>query len=395
MTTRGDVARIQPAPLWAGPNGAGPNGGVTQGLVLKFLACRERFRVYAMEGLRPADVWDYRMGYGSMWHVCEEAFAKGWGKDANVQILTEYAQDLCRRYPTQQYQIYHWYNVCRAQFPVYVEYWKNHPDVTERAPLLQEYAFDVPYALPSGRTVRLRGRWDAVDLVGTGDGAGIYLFETKTKGDVNTANIERQLKWDLQTGLYLTALQVYGRRHPLRDEARAAGAGASVPLSGVRYNVIRRPLSGGRGSIRQHKGSKNVPAETPAQFYARLAGIIRSEPESYFYRWKVDVTPDDLKRFRRECLDPILEQMYDWWEWVSFITARGGSVWDNDVTYGASPDQEDNGRHPSAIHWRSPANVYNTVGGGGADDVDEYLATGSRVGLTGTSVLFPELAEGP
>ena len=76
--------------------------------------------------------------------------------------------------------------------------------------MLQEQVCDVPYNLPSGRVVRLRGKFDSVDLI---DG-GIYLQENKTKGDIDKIQVERQLSFDLQTLMYSVAL------HKMKEAAQ-------------------------------------------------------------------------------------------------------------------------------------------------------------------------------
>jgi hypothetical protein len=374
-------------PLWKGPE----TDGITFSLLSRFLCCRERFRLLVVEGLCPADAFNHRIEYGNMWHACEEALA---GRDINATVLgnrpawenalREYSSNLCRRYPLQQEQVDHWYNVCKVQFPLYVRHWSKQPDVKDRIPLLQEYVFDVPYKLPSGRMVRLRGKLDAVDLVGKAKAAGVYLQENKTKGDINEARIKRQLTFDLQTMLYLIAL---GEE---RKTARWPIQADRHPILGIRYNVVRRPLSGGEGSIRQHKPTKSNPnGESKEEFYARLSGIIAEKPDTYFMRWKVEISSADVEKFRRECLDPILEQLCDWWGWV--VSEEGhNNLWDNDVSmiypwYG--PEES----HASAIHWRHPFGVYNVLDEGGSSDLDAYLESGSEIGLQRCETLFSEL----
>ncbi len=157
-------------------------------------------------------------------------------------------------------------------------------------------------------------------------------------------------------------------------------------IAGVRYNVIRRPLSGGKGSIVQKKGSKNVPPETKQEYYARLAQYIKDEPESYFMRWNVHVTPTDIQRFREQCLDPILESMCDWWSWIQ-VTDSGRKDATVKVQIG-----KDNFRFVhSSIHWRHPFGVWNSIDEVGYSDLDEYLSSGSTTGLQTTDILFPEL----
>jgi hypothetical protein len=157
------------------------------------------------------------MEYGNMWHVCEEAFAATPPTDSREfsdgdyqsweSALKGYARELSRQYPSDREEIDKWYNVCRMQFPLYVRHWQEHPDVLARTPLLQEEAFDVPYCLPSGRTVRLRGKWDSVDLVEKGTNQGVWLMENKTKGDIDETALQEQVSWDLQVMLYITALR--------------------------------------------------------------------------------------------------------------------------------------------------------------------------------------------
>ena len=343
--------------LWKGPC----VDGVTQSMLNSFLVCRERFRVKTILGLAPLDEFNHRIEYGSMWHVCEEALAanKPW-----EEPLKEYAAKLCARYPLQQEQVVKWYNVCNVQFPEYVAFWANHRDTRQRKPLMQEVAFRVPYYLPVlDKTVILRGKWDSVALIGKN---AIYLQENKTKGQIDEGQIKRQLSHDLQTMLYLIAIKEY---------AKAAIRGLrTTPIKGIRYNVIRRPLSGGKGNIRRHKATKTKPEETEKAYYARLRGIIAEEPATYFMRWQVEVSPQDIARFQERTLDPLLMQLCDWYDWV---TSRVG--------------QQKPFANP--IHWQHPYGTYNVLNEGGSTDYDEYLASGSASGLQRAKTLFPELEE--
>jgi hypothetical protein len=340
-------------PLWKGPE----QDGVTQSMLSRFLCCPERFRLLVIEGLRPAPEFSQRMDYGTMWHVCEEHHEEDW-----IVPLREYCRDLMVKYPTQGQEIDKWYNVCKTQFPIYLEYWAEHADVKQRKVLLPEQVFSVHYDLPSGRCVRLRGRWDSVDLIGRGKGSGIYLQENKTKGDIVEEQMKRQLQFDLQTMFYLTALW--------EDDVSLE---KSAPIRGVRYNVIRRPLAGGTGSIRPHQATKTKEAETMADFYARLGSIIREQPEHFFMRWRAEILPSDVERFKREFLDPTLERLWDWWEWI---------VADPDAPF--RPNEH-------GIHYRYPYGVWNPLLEGRSSELDEYLATGSRTGLVKADKLFGEL----
>lgn len=380
------------APLWQGPTSTGPNGGITFSLLSRFLVCRERFRIYAIEGIKPTDAFNHRIEYGSMWHVCEEALAKLTPIDYSTAIkspfvfmaLQEYCQELCKRYPTQQEAIDHWYNVCKVQFPIYVKFWKDHPDTVNRTPLLQEYSFSVPYRLPSGRVVILKGKWDSVDLICSNQAPvyRIYLQENKTKGDINEVQLKRQLGsgFDFQTMIYLVALVEFAHNSSLRDKAREVGGlrdNSAVSIAGIRYNVIRRPLSGGKGTIIQHKPSKSNPmGETKEEFYKRLRGVINDDRPNFFMRWRIEVTNQDIVRFKMECLDPILEQLCDWYEEVGRFCNTRASITE---------------LVRSKLHFRYPFGIYNPLTEGGDTYLDQYLLNGSTVGLARADNLFPEL----
>lgn len=379
-------------PLWRGPE----IDGITQSLLGRFLVCRERFRLLVVEGLKPNEGWNHRLGYGNLWHTCEEALA---ANEPWQEKLKEYARAEIKAHPMDQETIRKWYNVCLVQFPEYVKYWAKHPDVKDRTPVFQEKDFNVLLTLPSGRVVRLRGKWDAVDSIGKGKNAGLWLQENKSKGDINELQMQRQLTFDLQTMLYLVAL--YEHQAQLKQEAGAYAKvlgggdrlGTPVPIKGVRYNVIRRPLSGGKGSIKQAEGkyrnAKNkaeklqhgekvfVPGETDAEYYERLRrDYLSAEPEYWFMRWTTEISPEDINKFKVEFLYPILEQLCLWWDWVSS---------------NPEPFNTDYAQQSSGIHWRTPFGFYNVLAEGGSTDVDEFLLSGSEVGLTRTENLFPEL----
>src|SRR4029079_10803601 len=101
-------------------------------------------------------------GYGDMWHVCEEAKADGQDWES---FLAVHCKKVAREFPTQSHEINKWFNVCRVQFPLYMDWWQHNPDEKQRTPLAQEMTFSVPYTLPSGRLILLRGKWDAIDYI--------------------------------------------------------------------------------------------------------------------------------------------------------------------------------------------------------------------------------------
>ena len=347
-------------PLWDGPCSNTKAGGISFSLLSRFLQCRERFRLLVVEGLAPEEGFSQYLHFGNMWHICEEAHA---GNVDWALPLKTYAQSLCRQFPLQQDQVDKYFNICHVMFPTYVKYWAKHKDVTTRTPIFQEQVFNVPYELPSGRMVYLRGKWDSVDLIGKGKSACIKVQENKTKSELSEQQIRRQMAFDLQTMLYVVALNEsrvgYGEHGYLNF-------GGTAPVTGVRYNVIRRP--------RQYQGKK----ETKQDFYDRLKGIVAESPEEFFARWSVEITPTDCERFQRECLNPVLEHLCDWWDWITREENldNRSSLWL---------------QGQGAIHWRHPFGVRNILDEGGSSDLDAYLESGSTVGLSRRTTLFGEL----
>ncbi len=365
--------------LWQGPCSSEPNGGITQSMLHTFLVCPERARIKYVLGLGPPDDFNSSIEFGNFWHCCEEAWS-GYHNDP-WRLLDLYVSKLLKRYPMKQQDIIHWYNICKLQFPIYKEYWEeNDEEAVEREPVLQEGVFCVPYTLPSGRTVYLRGKWDAVDSIG----GKLWLQENKTKGSIDPSILLKQLSFDLQTMLYLVALEAD------RNDSEgylAANEYKDLPLrtfkiAGVRYNVIRRPLSGGKGSIRQKKNQELD------EFYKELEGIIRgakgpdwgvaNDEHFFFMRWRVEVTSKDIENFKLQFLNPKLEWLCDWWEWISFCAKSKVDVF--------SP-------HENGVHWRAPYGTYSPLYNGKPTDLDTYLETGSTVGLVRQERLFRELVD--
>lgn len=358
-------------PVWQGPSGQGKQGGVTQSMIARYVVCRERSRIQLIEGLRVRDTFNSRIEFGNMWHVMEEAFAKSaHGSTYNPHAweipLMEYAQGLGRKYPLQRSEITEWTAKATVLFPHYVEHWNAHPDVKNRTPLLQEEVFDVPYKLPSDRTVRLRGKWDSVDLIDR----GIWNQENKTKSTIDYSKISRGLKFDLQTMTYLVALNFYSSNHKWPADI----GWKLAPIKGVRYNVIRRPA---------HKTTDSMLRKLDED---RKAGRIGE----WFSRWNVEVSPSDIARFQRVCLDPILENLcddYEWWNWC--VENKPRSV--------KTPDVFDTKFRRLAYsdhcprHFIMPFIGYHPIAEGGDTDLDTYLFNGDKSGLVKTDNLFPEL----
>lgn len=146
---------------------------------------------------------------------------------------------------------------------------------------------------------------------------------------------------------------------------------AEAPLAGVRYNVVRRPA---------HKTVESALKKLNDDRKANRVG-------EWFCRFNVEVSEADLLRFRRTCLDPLLENLlddYEWWTWC--MTAHSAT---EDVRYHYEVRREGFPQH-RLRHYRTPYH-YDPIGEGGAGDVDDYLDTGNIAGLRKLTTLFPEL----
>lgn len=385
-------------PVWHGPQSDHTQGGITNTLIGKYLVCKERFRAYVIDGWKTRDTFSHRLEYGNMWHLCEEVYAREQRIEPCITALHKFANQLCDKYPSSQEDIDKWYNCCKTQFPIYVQYWskRKDTDIIERQPMFQEESFKIPYTLSSGRTVYLRGKWDSVDLIAEripqGTQYGIFLQENKTKADIDQSSIEKQLTFDLQTMLYMIALDAHLKTPEFPFEL---DKDADIQLTGVIYNVVRRPLSGGLGMIKQKEGTKNTLGETKAAYWERVKGVIDGTgldskgqpypgPGYFFMRWKVAIDVDDMMRFKVTCLDPILENLCDDYEWWTATTDENPPLYNSCERHAIFP-------HHYPRHFIMPYGVWNPLADGGTTPLDDYVHTGSTLGLDRVTNLFPEL----
>ena len=170
------------------------------------------------------------------------------------------------------------------------------------------------------------------------------------------------------------------------------------PVAGVRFNVVRRPFSGGVGSIVQREGkcskpvyskrkgqehvilheSKITPAETDEEFYERLRrDYIAADPNYWFFRVRSEVSAQDIQVFRDTCLDNLLEQLCWWYDEVT-----GRDLTSTIHDYGYPP-----------LSYRTRFGVWSALEEGGSTEYDVYLQSGSEAGLRRVEEMFTELKE--
>lgn len=349
---RGTVAAVNKKfpPPWKGPESNDPQGGISQSLIGRFLACRTRFGLYVHEGLKSKDTFNAKIEFGNFWHLAEEKFGtaeKGYNQWDDC--ILEYCKLLMNRYPMDREKVAHWYQMCKDMFPVYRNFWKNEEKREKRKVLFTERVFSVPYKLPSGRTVYLRGKWDG----GSSVDHQFWLDEHKSKSQIDGIKIGRQLKFDLQTMTYLVALHT-DRYGSFLNEHIPKGAA----IGGVRYNVVRRSA---------HKTSDSALKKINEDIADGRGG-------EWFGRWCVPVSSRDIEVFRKTCLDPVLENICIWWD------VMNGEL----VSLSAFRLQD-------IMNFRHPYGVYNPADMGADSEYDFYLDTGDKSGLERVRNLFPEL----
>jgi hypothetical protein len=335
---------------WTGPY----DDGITQSMLAYWLqGCPHRFYIKYVEGLRHKPVFNHKLEFGSYFHECVE------GGD-----IDEYEKKLLRQYPVDQEEIRKWKEVCKHHFPLYQKHWQK---FTPRFKyLLREEVFNELYQLPSGRTIRLRGKWDGVIKTKS----STLLMETKTKGWIDEEGLVATICDNLQVMFYL--LTLYKRTDIARPE-------------GVLYNVIRRPL----GDQRAPRPRK---MESLLSYLERVFFTYESTSKQYdgpypisehldrwFYRWWITITSADLERFRSHIFDPIVDGLCDWW----------------DAIVNAKPSQRpwftqcDGKRVRNIYHHIRPFGLFEGDMNLRKDYYD-YIVSGNKSGLVPTE-LFTEL----
>lgn len=313
--------------------------GLTYSLLSKFVVCPERFRLAAVEGYSESGLRK-ALEFGNAFHHALEKSPQPYAKS-----VMDYQRKLLEGtsiHPTQREELEILMAQVEGVLHGYERIWAT--DHASMQFIHREQVFDVPYQLdmqPGVRTIRLRGKWDGVYREAK-DFNRPWLFETKTKSDIDSDGLQRTLPQDLQTMLYVTTLETV-----LRE-----------PIAGVLYNVIRRP------SIYVRKG------ESIQQYANRLKEDVILRPNFYYHRFVVTLEQGDVVDWRKRCFDPLLRHVVRWWD----------SVKKNPFDPWASP-----------YHYRRPFGIYDGLADGRRGDYFDYFTTGSMSGLRRTHTVFPEL----
>lgn len=337
--------------------------GITYSLLSRFMVCPERFRLATVEGWSETGI-SAGLEFGSAFHHCLE----NQDKDPSTVVS---------KYTTERLAKGKFFGAQRDEFEVlmamvvgmvhaYRVKWRG--EDFDRTPVLREAVWDIKYPLPipggitfssgdesvsrslaapyyngewSVRTIRLRGRFD--EVFRSNKSGKLWLLETKTKTDIDHDGISRTLSQDLQTMLYVTAIE-----HQFQEE-----------VEGVVYNVIRRP------SLKFTDKDGTLP-----NFQERIRTTALEQSDKYFYRWNHTFMDGEVRQWQERTLNPLLTQVALWWD---SIRADPFDPWG------------------SPLHYQRPFGCYDALASGRRGDFFELL-TGGNVGkLRRRETAFPEL----
>lgn len=428
--------------------------GITFTLLGKWLMCRERFRIFAVEGIREKQSFSKDMEFGNLLHEAFDVYGKTSSVDEGKKAIEKYKKSIHQQYPeAPRDEIEMWTYIASGMFEIYTDYF--HKQDEKKRPLSYEQSFRVPVTLPSGRTINLRGKFDGSYAEPISRNIAkihgyhydedrkmmeIALMENKAKGTIYHGAIEAGLPMELQTMLYLTCLLFSDLKidpeytgngcNTYREMFGVTGTLGEYPETdafrppSVLYNVVQRPLSrNAKFNLSQRKGRKKDKsgAETRFQYFDRIlyddVQGVKGNPDYFFHRWYFRPSWEDLIRIQRRSIIPMLEQLCDWWDSIKddpfnpWETENKSVTSSKRVCKSNCKDCKGSGKakdFPGALcncvsfppnkilnkhHYQRPFGIYDSMASGWEGDYFDYLTSGNVSNLERCETLFPELDE--
>jgi hypothetical protein len=255
-----------------------------------FMNCREQFRLRTAEGWQSV-TYDFYTEYGSIWHWMHARRAKR-NEDVDFHKLSrEYRKTGYKgpRDPASLAEQEIGYAMTSALWPVYQE---TYPDDLDREWVDLETPVSVRYEFQPNFWTMLRGMRD-----GSWRERGLNLHEMKTRGVVDQRGIQESLHLNTQVMWYLLLLKL---QYPKEK------------VVGCEYDVIRRP------------GSRPRKNESVPEYVKRLRKEAERDPDHYFCRPRLDVTPEDIEHWRVSVLQPLLIEVYRWTQYKTMHFVNAG-----------------------------------------------------------------------
>jgi len=283
--------------------------GVTQSLLALVGACPEKARLRITEGLAPSRSTG-ALNFGDLFHrtldgvysITQQARDKRSAVvtpipsnyDVAIKVVMErlYKEDRAKfklSDPSAVQEFENNFGMAQVMAHAYFRRWET--DLKDLAWVDIERVFEAQYLHPTPQSDDLAAQM-AIPVRGKYDGVfrdrkkGLWLFETKTKAQIDSGAIADRLSFDLQVMLYLWSMQqVYGE----------------TPR-GVIYNLVRRPL------LRQGK------SESLDAFLERIRMDVEERADFYFLRYTVSILPSEIKAWADKDLVSIMRRAWEWSE---------------------------------------------------------------------------------
>lgn len=250
--------------------------GITQSLITSWRTCQRKARL-SLGGVYKVQDESYALVFGTVFHeyldvlytgikvgrITELKDVKNEIELATIYMIeTRFAERISDAKVGKHYTMA--IAVCSGMVHQYMIFWgKDFFGSTQKHWVALEDEFSHS---TSEYTVRgkIDGAYDDAE-------AALWLFETKTKGQINEAGLSQMIERDLQVNLYLNEIETkFGR-----------------DAKGVLYNIIRRP------ALKQKKD------ETDGEFALRCVSDVKERPEFYFLRLEVKILPKQREEFSR------------------------------------------------------------------------------------------------
>jgi hypothetical protein len=289
--------------------------GVTSSFLGTFLSCREQTRLAFVQGWSSKTL-SLAIEFGTCMHwILEQAYSPAtgfmkkrkvptveWCKKTVAAYQKMWLKDTKDPTPKQIEQQEMVYGLAEQVAPVYFrrwdgdftgEYTQGNNTVRPVKWVSLEEIFCVPYEYPDGKIVPLRGRRDGVFLDQRQD---IRVLDTKCRSVINEQDTMDTMEHDLQQMFYLHVTDEQVRRGLI--------SGVKKPPVGMVLNTIRRP------------GHRQTQGETLKVFLERVGkDIAQPKNKDYqFPRFQLDITPDEVRSWKKRVLDPIMMDVRMWWE---------------------------------------------------------------------------------
>lgn len=250
--------------------------GVTQSLLSSFTQCRQQCK-YTL------DLWEGKQQsnaliFGSLFHWLIETYFTEVLKRNKPPTFSQMEKVWIGKnkklIASDSKTIEMHLAMASALWEPYLKKWK-HDDQKKKIWVGLEKLFDVDF-----KGFRLRGKRDG--LFKYPKSKKTWLFETKTASQIDKDGLEQRLAFDFQNLFYLLATELE----------------TGQTLQGIQYNIIRKP------QLRQ--GS-----DTIEDFCDRMREAIEAEPDKYFHRETVLITPQRMEMFQEELISKLTE--YNLW----------------------------------------------------------------------------------